>query len=293
MLGSYSVENGVLMFRPRFPVSPGLRVVAVFQPPDGSAVRTVFDAAKQDLTPSTHVRHIYPSTDLLPSNQLKFYLHFSAPMQRSEVWRRLRLLDAKGSLIDLPFLEIDQELWDPSYKRLTVLFDPGRIKRGVLPLEEVGAAIEEGKQYTLVVDREWKDARGAPLTGEFRKSFRVGPAARMALDPADWRLTSPTPGTYDPLVVDFPTSMDSALLVRVMKVRNVPGETSLDRNETRWAFVPKERWKPGEYQLLVDHALEDLAGNRIGRPFDVDVFETVTRRVVPKTTSLSFRVRDE
>src|SRR5262249_55419183 len=146
---------------------------------------------------------VYPSTGLLPDNQLKFYVYFSAPMRRGEAWQRIHLLDEHGAAVELPFLELDQELWDRDYKRFTVLFDPGRIKRGLLPLSEVGPAIESGKQYTLVVDREWLDARGAPLEAGFRKSFRVGSADRTPPDPSQWHVRSPKPGTSEPLIIDF------------------------------------------------------------------------------------------
>ena len=109
-----------------------------------------------------------------------------------------------GKPVVLPFLEVDQELWDRDYQRLTVLFDPGRIKRGLLPLADVGSAIEDGKQYTLVVDQDWRDARGAPLAASFRKPFRAGPADRTPPDPAKWRITAPRAGASDPLIVEFP-----------------------------------------------------------------------------------------
>ena len=38
-------------------------------------------------------------------------------------------------------------------------------------------------------------------------------------------------------------------------------------------------WRAGPHLLLVDRALEDLAGNSVGRPFEVDVFGPVERRV--------------
>src|SRR6266516_7655904 len=38
LLGSYSVESGALVFRPRFPLSPGMHLRAVFQPPSGSRI---------------------------------------------------------------------------------------------------------------------------------------------------------------------------------------------------------------------------------------------------------------
>jgi hypothetical protein len=40
----------------------------------------------------------------------------------------------------------------------------------------------------------------------------------------------------------------------------------------------------------VDMALEDLAGNRIGRPFDVDTMTNPTERITKQSTSLSFRI---
>jgi len=236
------------------------------------------------------VEHVYPTTDLLPDNQLKFYLHFSAPMSRGEAWRRIHLLDQNGSTVELPFLEVDQELWDREYRRLTVLFDPGRIKRGLKPLQEVGQAIESGKRYTLVIDKNWVDARGVPLQEEFRKPFRVGPADRTPPDPAKWLLTSPRAGTLNPLILDFRKSMDWALSLRLLDIPGVAGTASVERNETQWRFTPDEPWKAGEYRLVVDTALEDLAGNRIGRAFDVDVFEKVSQKITAKTVTLPFRI---
>jgi hypothetical protein len=290
MLGAYKVENGSLVFRPRFPLTAGIRARAVFHSPQGPAVEAVFEIAKADLTASTQVRHVYPSTDLLPDNQLKFYVFFTAPMRRGEAWQHIHLLDQDGKAVDLPFLELDQELWDRDYQRLTVLFDPGRIKRGLLPLEEVGPAIEEGKLYTLVVDRDWRDARGAPLEAGYRKPFRVGPADRTPPDPAQWRLIAPKAGTSDALVVNFPKPMDYALLLRLLGVSDVDGTATVDREETEWRFVPIRPWKAGEYQMVVDTTLEDLAGNRIGRPFDVDTFERVSEHLERKTILLPFRI---
>jgi hypothetical protein len=172
-----------------------------------------------------------------------------------------------------------------------VLFDPGRIKRGLLPLEEVGPAIEDGKRYTLVIDREWLDARGVPMQEGFRKSFRVGPSDRTPPDPSTWRLNGPKAGTSDPLVVNFPESMDWALALRLIDVPGVPGTASVDNNETEWRFKPNAPWKAGEYKLVIDTALEDLAGNRIGRAFDVDIFERVSEKISGKTVSLPFRIR--
>jgi hypothetical protein len=42
---------------------------------------------------------------------------------------------------------------------------------------------------------------------------------------------------------------------------------------------------------VVDTVLEDSVGNRIGRPFEVDVSETITRKIVSETVSIPFEVK--
>ena len=135
MFGSYSVESGTLVFRPRFPLSSDVGYMAVF--PGGIFV--VDAGAKAPA--SARVEHIYPSADVLPANELKLYIYFSAPMSRGEAWQHIHLLDGDGKPVPLAFLELDQELWDAGNQRLTVLFDPGRIKRGLVPTNEIGPPI--------------------------------------------------------------------------------------------------------------------------------------------------------
>jgi hypothetical protein len=40
--------------------------------------------------------------------------------------------------------------------------------------------------------------------------------------------------------------------------------------ETVWVFVPSTPWKAGEYKLRISHLIEDLAGNQVGKPFEVE-----------------------
>ena len=294
ILGSYRIEGEALIFQPRFPLQPGLRYRAVFTSAS-EPITLRFDIPKSEATVSTTVEHVYPSTDRLPENQLKFYLHFSAPMSRGEAYSRIHLLDQGGDPVDLPFLELDQELWDREGKRLTLLFDPGRIKRDLVPHEEVGASIKEGETYTLVIDRDWRDAQGQSLKEDFKKFFAVVAADRESPDPESWLLTAPQAGSVQPLSLEFPEPLDHGLLMRLLEVMNpqgnfVEGSIQVDRNETRWRFTPHEPWRAGDYSLSVDTTLEDLAGNRVNRPFEVDVFERVEERITTTTASLPFQV---
>jgi hypothetical protein len=294
VLGQYSVENGSLAFRPRFALAPGLHIRAFFHVPGQAAIEKIFELPKAEaIVSSTRVEHVYPSTDLLPVNELKFYLYFSAPMAQGEVWRHVRLLRDDGSLVEVPFLE--QELWDRENRRVTLLLDPGRIKRGLASLAEAGPALEEGQHYTLVIDGDWPDSRGVPLVEEFRKLFRVVEADRKPPQVTDWHITAPAAGVEAPLAIDFPKPLDYALLQHMLTVSGpagpVAGTVAVDREETQWRFTPNQPWVAGDYRVVVETALEDLAGNHIGRPFDVDTFDKVTRTVTSPTVAVPFQIR--
>ena len=179
--------------------------------------------------------------------------------------------------------------------RFTLFIDPGRIKRGVRPLEEVGPALQDGKRYTLVIDRKWKDATGNAFKQTFRKTFKVGPPDREPPDPAQWEIQSPKSETRGPLTILFPESMDHALAQRAIGVaairRTVSGMITIEDEERRWTFEPADSWRRGSYKLLIQTIIEDLAGNNIGKPFEVDVFEGVQRQLTNATANLLFEVR--
>jgi hypothetical protein len=297
LLGSYAVEGGTLVFHPAFPISAGVKYRAVFHAPGIPTVEKTFDGPPRDTTPSARVEHIYPSADVLPSNQLRLYIYFSAPMSRGVAAQYVHIYDENGKVLqgnEAAFLP-SQELWDPAFQRLTMTFDPGRIKRGLTSNERIGPPLAQGKRYTLAIDREWPDARGVAMAEGFRKSFTGGPAQRTPPDPKQWRVTAPKAGTSAALVVTFPTSMNYPLLLRMLQVAgpqsNVTGSVSIAQKETEWRFVPQAPWKPGDYRLVVDTGLEDLAGNHIGQPFDIDTFEKVTQQITTATISLPFRVQ--
>jgi hypothetical protein len=223
LLGTYSVEAGSLVFRPSFPFAPGVHYRAVFRPPTGGhAIERMFEGPARETIRVARIEHIYPSTDVLPSNQLRIYFYFSAPMSRDEASRRVHVLDENGKVLPDVFLP-GEELWDPGYKRLTLTLDPGRIKRGLTSNEKMGPPIADGKRYTLVVDQGWLDARGVPMLEGYRKSFRGGAAVRTPPDPKQWRLTAPKAGTADALIVDFPTPMNYPLLMRMLRVSGEHG----------------------------------------------------------------------
>ena len=150
-------------------MAPGVRYRAVFTPP-GRRDREEFDGPARQSAAAARVERVYPSADVLPSNQLRLYIYFSAPMSRGEAEQRIHILDATGKSLQGVLLP-GQELWDPHNRRLTMTFDPGRIKRGLASNRKMGPPIAEGKRYTLVIDREWPDANGVPMASAFARNF--------------------------------------------------------------------------------------------------------------------------
>lgn len=303
LFGDYHIRPNAIRFEPRFPLQPGIKYHAIFRPsqlpngkPDEAPLTLDFQLPKPLLTPTTRVTQVYPSSDTLPQNLLKFYIHFSAPMSRGLAYDHIRLVNEAGRKVEHPFLELPEELWDPTLTRLTLLFDHGRIKRGIRPLEEIGPALEVGKRYTLIIDSAWKDGHGNSLRAPFRKSFRVIAPDRTTPDPAQWGITPPKAGTQNPLIVTFPAPMDHALVQRMIHITApsgaaIRGDIRLDNQEKRWVFTPALPWSRGRYTLLITTTIEDRAGNNIGKPFDVDLFDSTIQKRPTGTVQRTFMIR--
>jgi hypothetical protein len=224
---------------------------------------------------ATHVVAIRAGGGDVPSNLLRVYVELSAPMEPGSAYEHIHLVDDRGSIVENAFLELREELWSPDHRRLTLLFDPGRVKRGIRANVEMGAPLVTGRRYRIVVDSLWRDASEQPLAATFVQELRVAAFDRTSPDPSRWSVSSVRGGTRDSLRVNFGESLDHALaarLIRVVDARGAPldGQFTLGADDRTWAFVPSVGWRSGA-QLRVDPALEDLAGNSVVRPFDVDI----------------------
>jgi hypothetical protein len=301
MLGKVAIEGDDLVFRPRFPFRPGLNHEVEFRPgalgiagaPD---LHDGFHLPEATPAEPAKVATVYPSGDELPENVLRFYVHFSAPMSRGEAYSHLRLLDQGGTPIDRPFLELGEELWDPSGTRFTLLLDPGRIKRGLVPHQELGPILVAGGRYTLEILPGWADSTGRPMAEGFRKAFRAIEEDTIPPEPSSWEIRAPKPGTVEPLACFFPEPMDRALASRLLQVldpsgRAVTGLAEVGDHESSWTFTPERPWPAGEYVLRVDTDLEDRVGNRVGQRFEVDVFEKVEETALPRYVEIPLSIQ--
>lgn len=302
--GRYEVAGNVLRFIPRFPLDRGTRYRASLhldrlpsrtrEAAAAGSITALFTLPEKTSREPARLVKVEPAVKIVPENLLRLYLHFSAPMSRGEAYHRIELLDDQNQAIELPFLELGEELWDPTGQRLTLLIDPGRIKRGLVPNLEAGAVLEEGRQYTLAVDKNWPDASGKPLAAPFRHQFKAGPPVRKGLDPGLWTLRPPAQHSREALTIAFPEPLDHALAERLIHVEEdkgsaVAGEAAVSADARLWSFVPTRPWDSHSYRLAIGAALEDVAGNRIGRAFEVDETSPVTVKILTEDVYLPFK----
>lgn len=280
ILGTYEIQSDRVVFVPRFRLDEGATYTAVFHPQkhgmDGDSVSESLLIPEYKPKKRSYVHEVYPTGDELPENLLRFYIYFSQPMSKGGVYDFLALLDEEGNEIELPFLELDEELWDPKQIRFTLLFDPGRIKKELKPNIDTGIPMVAGNTYTFVVKKDWKDANGNPLLADFKKTFHVVESDRESPDPKDWEIVAPKAGTRDPLLIHFGEPLDHAIvnnMIHLMHAENVPVKchASIELEETVLLFTPDEPWRSETYTLHINPRLEDCAGNSIMKHFDVDL----------------------
>lgn len=296
IVGDYDLSGSTVTFRPRFAPSPALSLHVRYRQPDGSIATALFPGkAGYKAESITRVVQLYPTTDQWPANMLRFYIQFSGPMKQGVAWSHIHLIDDQGKEVQKPFVQIDQELWDPVATRLTVLFDPGRIKRGLVDNQTEGPPLVPGHKYTLKVDKDWPDAAGAPMAEAFEKSITATADVREPVETSGWKITKPA--RNQALVITFPRPMDYALVRNDITVRKngqkVTGRVLLEGHETRWVFIPDKAWQPGDYDLHIEgtaSGVSDLAGNLLGRLFDVDMTDPKQADTAKPSEDIPFKV---
>ena len=77
-------------------------------------------------------------------------------------------------------------------------------------------------------------------------------------------------------VATFAATILRAIGVNAADGSAIDGDASLDPTDTRWQLVPRQPWTPGAYRVVALDTLEDPAGNRIGRAFEVPIDDRAT-----------------
>ena len=255
-------------YTPRYKLTVGtpLRVTV-----GGKSQRLVVPPDRRPATP-TVVEKVSGLPDQVPENALRFYLHFSRPMTRGEGLKHVHLANKDGDPVEDAFLDLAEELWSPDGRRLTVFFDPARVKRELVPREQLGPILEVGRGYRLTVGAAWPDENGHPLSAAFTKDFTAVRADEEPIDPAKWKVEVDDDRSW--MTVTFEKPLDAALAGRMIRVVTADGAEVEGYGfgyEKRWMFSFKVKSLPlGDYSVRVDSRLEDPCGNRVGRAFELD-----------------------
>jgi hypothetical protein len=269
--GRLVADGDDLCFVPRFPFLDGTDYEVEV---DGAMVGTLTCSAGPASPATTEVVAIRPTGNTVPRNLLRCYVEFSAPMREVGAGH-VQLLDGDGMRLVGALLATEYELWDPDRRRLTVLLDPARIKRGLVPQGEVGYPLREHASVTLVVDVEFPDASGRPLRSGATRSWQVIGDERRRVAPSSWTLRPGAAGTTEPLTVTFDRPLDHALVARCLRVVGpagpAAGSIDVGDRERSWTFSPFAPWPDAPHRLVVDPVLEDVAGNSVQRVFDRDL----------------------
>ena len=231
----------------------------------------------------------------MPENLLKIYLHFDQPMREGVSGKFVKLIKSQRDTIEGAFLDLQPELWNPGRTVLTLWLDPGRIKRDLQPNKRLGAPMQPGTHYQIVISKEWTDARGKKLAKACEKAFVTTHKDSLSPQPARWTLVSPAPATKQPLRINFKEPLDHGLLQEVLSIqdshgRQVSGKWKIADSEMQCSFTPNADWEAGGYKIRIEPRLEDLAGNNLVRPFDRDVTKT-SGAISGEVAVLHFNVR--
>ncbi len=279
IVGHYQLVADGFRFIPHFPFERGLSYRATFDPrPLGfpgisELLKLEFSLPKPPSTLPTKVQHIFPSGDDLPENLLRFYVGFSNSMQRGRAEAEIVLLGPDGKPAADVLYRAPVELWDRNMRYLTILLDPGRLKRGVGPNRELGPPLKAGHEYRLAVGAGMLDLSGRRLPETVYKRFRVTEAVRKPIAVEQWKVIPPVSQSRELLTLLFPRPLDWALVAHAITVasndgQSIDGRIVIDHCERRWSFTPSSPWAPGPYQVSVASSLEDVCGNSTIAAFD-------------------------
>jgi hypothetical protein len=300
--GRYVVLEDEIQFIPTFPFEKDFKYRASFDPRPLGAPLAADSLTLEFVIPSvqkapthTKVKQIFPSGDLLPENLLRFYVCFSNPMQRGRALEEVSLLDSDGRQVADGLYRPPVELWDRTMRHLTVLLDPGRLKRWVGPNVQLGPPLKIGQQYTFEIGSGMTDLYGRPLLKSFRKHFVAGEAVRQPIRVGDWKILPPATRSREALVVMFMSSLDWALLLRTITIESasglpIDGQVAVDQCERRWSFTPASPWIAGLYRICIGSGLEDVCGNTITGAFDRPLRNDTNLKTEMNGSSLSFQL---
>jgi len=288
ILGEYTEREEGIGFYPVIPLTRGFKYEVYW------IERLIGELVVPVSSDTPAVIAVFPGSDTVPENLLKFYIRFTKPMQQGEALDHIRLIKNNQDTLSSVFLDLQPELWNNEGDMLTLWLDPGRIKRGLQPNKLLGPPLQVNEHYSLYILPNWRDVNGVSLNGAYQKNFYTAIRDSISPEPGNWSIQEPAAGSLQSIQISFPEALDYVLLSNTMRIvdennNEVKGAFHVSNNETVLKFVPGEAWKPASYRLEIEPRLEDLAGNNLNHVFDTDLEQ---KQSTPKTVfKKAFRVK--
>lgn len=289
ILGHFSVDEGYIVFTPALPFSKG-KTFAIAHKDEQIAIFKV-DEVKAIKAPE--LDFIYPRNDTVPVNILKMYLVFSEPMQYvGNPLDFITVFDKTDNVRVYPFLDISAELWNKDHTRLTLWFDPGRIKTDLIPNKEKGLPLIKDHSYTITISPNWQSASGSALSQSYSKTIYVIGKDVTSPDPQKWSISAPSKNTKEILRINFHEALDPILALESIKLfkddNPLSGKLGSPSTDNGIIFEPSHPWKAGDYRIEINPILEDFAGNNLRNLFDSDLRDSPAIEGV--VNSITFKI---
>ncbi len=291
--GTYKRENDTLYYTPYADLGQGLLFEARLFSKTRTIVKVIGTPVKRIILkgPRT-VEVIFPLNKTVPENILMFHVLFSQPMENDEMaFQKVWLLDHDGKVKERVWRE--RSYWTPDGKHLVLMIHPGRIKRGINYLEELGPVFEVGKKYTLVISDSLRCINGQELQKEYRTELNITSADRTIPQLKTKKIPDLEAGTQTGFLIMFNEVMDYGTMISDMYVIDkdgniIEGKVRSEMKEYGWVFSPVQPWKAGIYSLVLDNEVADLASNRLYKAFET---KDLKADGGDRTTRIKFQVK--
>ncbi|WP_299896465.1 Ig-like domain-containing protein [uncultured Aquimarina sp.] len=224
------------------------------------------------------VEEIYPTSSKLPSNILKWYIKFSNPINRNNVYDYFHFINAKGDTLSRAILPLENILINRDKTLVTLWIEPGRQKRKLIPNQLLGSVFTPRENYRIIISKNIKDSNGVSMQKDYIKSFSIIDADRSKPNISQWHIEHPKKESLSPLIIKCYEPLDYGSVLENINIsyknQIIRGTWELSNNERIIQFLPKKKWKLGNYQINFNKTIEDLAGNNLSRLFDNEIDNT-------------------
>jgi len=271
IIGKTVVENNTFSFIPVIPFGWNQQYTILYD-----NILTYYTLPIPENYNHLSVEKIYPTNTAVPSNLLKWYIKFSKPINTASVYSHIKLLKNSGELVERAILPLENALISEDGTLLTIWIEPGRQKRNLIPNQQLGPVFNSNESYQLVISKTIKDRNGISMQDTVSHTFSITEADRIQPNIHNWILQIPNQNSVSNLVITSNESLDYGSTLNNITVfddqnKIIRGVWSLSDAETNFSFTPNESWKKGNYQIVFNDVIEDLAGNSLHRLFDTDI----------------------